>query len=111
HWFESSSLHQKQALALQALVSFYSTEGKAMRGLGTILNVLGVIVGSGLGLFFRRGIKPRLKETLMQAMGVSVMFLGLAGAMTGLLEVLEDVGVFKRNDEGTSGFLKFIQSL
>ncbi|MBR6617398.1 MAG: UDP-glucose--hexose-1-phosphate uridylyltransferase [Oscillospiraceae bacterium] len=27
------------------------------------------------------------------------------------LEVLEDVGVFKRNDEGTSGFLKFIQSL
>ena len=27
------------------------------------------------------------------------------------LKVLEDAGVFKRNDEGTSGFLKFIQSL
>ena len=61
-----------------------------MRGLGTIINVAAVIVGSCLGLLLKRGMKPRFRETLMQAMGVSVLFLGLAGAMTGLLEARED---------------------
>ena len=61
-----------------------------MRGLGTIINVVAVVIGASLGLAFRRGMKPRFRETLMQAMGVSVLFLGMAGAMTGLLEVLED---------------------
>ncbi|MBE6969704.1 MAG: DUF554 domain-containing protein [Ruminococcaceae bacterium] len=64
-----------------------------MRGLGTIINVAAVLAGSSLGLLFRRGMKPRFKETLMQAMGVSVVFLGLAGALSGLLEVLEDGSV------------------
>lgn len=64
-----------------------------MRGLGTIINVAAVVVGSSLGLLFKRGLKPRFKETLMQAMGVSVMFLGLAGAMSGLLQVLSDGSV------------------
>ena len=64
-----------------------------MRGLGTIINVVAVIIGGSLGLLFKRGMKPRFKETLMQAMGVSVVFLGLAGAMTGLLEVLQDGSV------------------
>lgn len=61
-----------------------------MRGLGTIINVAAVIVGSSLGLIFKRGMKPRFRETLMQAMGVSVMFLGLAGTMTGMLETQAD---------------------
>lgn len=61
-----------------------------MRGLGTIINVVAVVAGSSLGLIFKRGMKPRFRETLMQAMGVSVMLLGLAGTMTGMLQAMED---------------------
>lgn len=61
-----------------------------MRGLGTIINVVAVVIGGTIGFVFKKGLKPRFKETLMQAMGVSVMFLGMAGALAGLLEVLED---------------------
>ena len=61
-----------------------------MRGLGTIFNVAAIIAGGILGLFFRKGLKPRFQEILMQVMSVSVMFLGLSGALSGLLEVNAD---------------------
>ena len=59
-----------------------------MPGLGTIINVALIIVGSVLGLAFRRGMKENLKQTLMMVSGVIVLLLGMSGAMQYMLVIV-----------------------
>ncbi len=61
-----------------------------MRGLGTIVDVLAVVVGGVAGCFLKRGLKPRYQEIILQILGLSTMFMGIAGAMSGLLKALPD---------------------
>ena len=58
-----------------------------MPGLGTIINVLAIIVGGMCGLLFGRFIGRRCQETLCRACGVCVLFIGLGGALEGMLTV------------------------
>jgi uncharacterized protein len=68
-----------------------------MRGLGTIVNFLAVILGSGIGLLIKSGLKQRFNEILIQACGIATMFIGLSGAMTGLIKV-SDKGVLETSN-------------
>lgn len=61
-----------------------------MPGLGTIINVAGIIVGGIAGLLFGKLIKPRVQETMTCACGVCVIFLGIAGAMEKMLTASEN---------------------
>lgn len=61
-----------------------------MIGLGTILNVVAILVGGIIGLVFSRAISPRYQETLMQAIGVCVIFVGIGGAVEGMMTVTTD---------------------
>lgn len=61
-----------------------------MRGLGTIANVATVIVGGLLGILVRNGLKQRFQDILMKALGLCTIFLGIAGALTGLLDISSD---------------------
>lgn len=63
-----------------------------MRGLGTIINALAVIVGGGLGLVIKGGIKDSVKQTLMQACGLATLFIGISGALEKMISY--DGGVF-----------------
>lgn len=58
-----------------------------MKGLGTVVNVLAILVGSGLGLLFRRGLKERFRDVMMQACGLATMFIGMAGAFEMIFSV------------------------
>lgn len=58
-----------------------------MKGLGTIVNVLAVIAGSGLGMLVKGGLKQRFQETIMQVLGLATMFIGISGAMKGMFVV------------------------
>ena len=58
-----------------------------MIGLGTIINSAAIVLGGVVGLLFGRLMKERLQETLTKACGVSVLFIGIAGAMEGMLSV------------------------
>lgn len=58
-----------------------------MPGLGTLVNVLTIIAGGAGGLAFGRLLPERLKDTLLGACGLIVVFLGLAGALSRLLVV------------------------
>ena len=60
-----------------------------MMGLGTIINVAGIIIGGLLGLFCGRFLKERLQDTLNKVCGVCVLFIGVAGALEGMLSVEE----------------------
>lgn len=57
---------------------------------GTIVNTAAVILGGGLGLIVKKKLPGAFQESLMKTLGVAVIFLGIAGAMTGLLKYHED---------------------
>jgi uncharacterized protein len=44
---------------------------------GAMVNFIAIILGSGLGLVLRRGISESYKKTIMQAMGLAVLFIGV----------------------------------
>lgn len=60
-----------------------------MHGLGTIINVAAIVIGGLLGLLFGRFIKDRHRETLCKACGLSVIFIGSAGALKGMFSVVD----------------------
>ncbi|HIU19188.1 MAG TPA: DUF554 domain-containing protein [Candidatus Limiplasma stercoravium] len=49
--------------------------------IGTLINVAAILVGVALGLVLRRGMKPRVSQTVMQGVGLSVVLIGLSGAL------------------------------
>lgn len=58
-----------------------------MIGLGTIINVVAIIVGGLLGKLCGRFLAQRYQDTLNKVCGISVLFLGIAGALEGMLTV------------------------
>lgn len=58
-----------------------------MIGLGTIINCAAIIVGGVFGLLFGKLLKERVQETLQKANGICVLFIGIAGAMEGMLRL------------------------
>lgn len=63
-----------------------------MRGLGTIINTAAVILGGLIGMRFRSGLSERMEKALMQACGISTIFIGAAGALSKML-VVTDGGI------------------
>ena len=52
-----------------------------MPGLGTLINMLAIIVGGLIGLTARNYLNQRLLDNLMVAMSACIIFIGLAGAV------------------------------
>ena len=62
-----------------------------MFGLGTIVNTIAVVAGGIIGLLFKNGLKNRYQETVMQGIGLAVLFVGISGAMTGMLKISKSI--------------------
>jgi len=60
-----------------------------MIGLGTLINCAGIVLGGLTGLFFGRFFKENHQETLMRTCGICVMFIGTAGALSGMLSIAD----------------------
>ena len=58
-----------------------------MRGLGTIINALAIVIGGVLGILFKRFLKERYQDTIIKATAFSVVFLGAAGTLSKILTV------------------------
>lgn len=58
-----------------------------MRGLGTIINTIAVIVGSAIGMILKNGMKQKMQDILMQACGVATIFIGTAGTLQGMITI------------------------
>ena len=58
-----------------------------MIGLGTIINSASIVAGGVIGHFTGRLFKTEQQEALNKACGVSVLFIGIAGAMEGMLKI------------------------
>lgn len=75
-----------------------------MRGMGTIVNVLAIIIGGSLGLFCKNLLKDRYQETIMKATGIATMFLALSGTLSKMF-VIQQEGI------QTTGSMNVILSL
>lgn len=51
--------------------------------LGVIVNVITVIVGSCLGLLFRKGIPERVSQAAMTGLGACTLYIGISGSLCG----------------------------
>lgn len=69
-----------------------------MFGLGTIINSASIVVGGLLGLLFGRFVSERFRDILSKACGISVMFIGTAGALKGQFSVGENGQIVSGGD-------------
>ena len=58
-----------------------------MPGLGTIINAAAIIAGGVLGMLLKNALPQRIQDTLLKAMGVCVLFIGLSGTLEQMLAV------------------------
>jgi hypothetical protein len=60
-----------------------------MAGLGTLGNIAAILVGSAVGIILKGGLKKRFQDTIMSALGLAVIFIGISGALQGMFTVKE----------------------
>lgn len=58
--------------------------------LGTVVNVIAVIIGGFLGILLKKGIKTEIMDNVMKAEGVAVLIIGMNGVLTNMLYVGDD---------------------
>jgi len=58
-----------------------------MIGIGTLINIAGIIAGGLLGFLFARFLNERMQDTLMKTMGICTMMLGIGGTMEKMLTI------------------------
>ena len=51
--------------------------------IGVIVNTLTVLIGSFLGLLLKKGIPERVSKSVMVAIGLCTVYIGIDGAMSG----------------------------
>ena len=60
-----------------------------MFGLGTLINVVAIIIGGILGLLFGQLLKLSHQETLTKVCGICVLFIAIGGVLEGMLEITD----------------------
>lgn len=58
-----------------------------MPGMGTIINAAAIMLGGAAGLLFGRFFSEQKQDALSKACGISVLFIGIGGALEGMLTV------------------------
>lgn len=88
---------------------------------GTILNALGIIIASVIGSKIKGGISKRYSDIIMEAIPLSVLFIGISGAVGSMLKSKEPVlfiislliggliGEFLKIEERLDSFSLFLQ--
>jgi len=100
-------------------------------GLGTLINVAGIIIGGLIGLFGGKFLTAKIQKTLLEACALVVIFLGADGALKNLDAMLfvasligggligeiididgkfERFGIWLRNKSGNDSDTKFVDA-
>ena len=59
-------------------------------GLGTVVNILGIIAGGFIGLTFGKFINKKLQDMLQMSCAISVIFISIGGTLKNMLTVNSD---------------------
>lgn len=52
-----------------------------MKGIGTAINVICILIGGCLGLLFKKALKESTKTALLNITGIAILFMGIDGAV------------------------------
>lgn len=85
---------------------------------GTIVNALAVIVGSSIGLLLKKGIPQRFSDSIMKAVALCVIYIGIDGCLQGnntLIAIISMavgalLGEILRLDDGLNNLGKKLES-
>lgn len=58
-----------------------------MIGLGTVVNAGAIILGTAAGVLVKTGLPERFRKTVLQGIGLAILFVGISGALQGLLRI------------------------
>ncbi len=58
-----------------------------MIGLGTLVNMAAILLGAAIGTLFQGVLKEKFQITIMNGLGLAVMFIGISGALQGIFLV------------------------
>jgi len=58
-------------------------ENQERLSMGTIINVIAILIGGALGLLFRKGFPERIAQTALQVMGLFSLVIGVSMALQG----------------------------
>ena len=61
-----------------------------MIGLGTLINTAAIIAGGAVGFLFKSVMTQKQQESLSAACGVGTLFLGISGAMQGMMRIEDE---------------------
>lgn len=61
-----------------------------MVGLGTLANMALILLGSAIGIIVKGGLRQKYRDTIMNALALAVMFIGISGALQGIFTIEED---------------------
>ncbi len=86
----------KNSVIIHISVSQHRKEPYLMALSGTLINAILIIIGALCGLLFKKLLPQRLKDTLLQAVGLIVIFVGIGGAISAALTYKD--GVFGTKD-------------
>lgn len=76
-----------------------------MRGLGTIINVVTILVGATLGMLLKGGLPERFEKTVKAAAGLSTIIIGVTGTLSEMFSVNADGTI------STNGIMLMVISL
>ncbi len=60
-----------------------------MHGLGTIINTVAVLICGGIGLFIKKGVSQNIMDSVVKAIGIAVLFIGINGVLSEMLVITE----------------------
>lgn len=58
-----------------------------MIGLGTIINIVAILVGATIGMVIKGGLASRYESIVMHSIGLSVIFIGITGVLSQMLVI------------------------
>ncbi len=61
-----------------------------MIGLGTIINVVTILIGATIGMFLKGGLPERFEKTIKSAAGLSTIIIGITSTLTEMFTVSAD---------------------
>lgn len=76
-----------------------------MRGLGTIINIVTILIGATIGVFLKGGLPSRFEKTVKSAAGLSTIVIGITGTLSEMFAVNADGSVT------TNGIMLMVISL
>lgn len=60
-----------------------------MAGMGTVINIAAIAAGGLFGIVLKKGIPERFKNTIMQAISLAVVIVGISGTLQGIFYINE----------------------